>query len=90
LGVTQDHKEAFKWFRKAAEQNDALAELSLAVCYFRGIGVSQSLDDAFLWAQKSAIQGVADAQLGLGYFYARGQGVETDMYEATNRLVQAV
>ncbi|MDI9347819.1 MAG: tetratricopeptide repeat protein, partial [Methylacidiphilales bacterium] len=35
-GVTQDYSEAFKWFKLAAEQGDAKAQLSLGHLYFKG------------------------------------------------------
>ena len=32
-GVTQDYKQAVKWWRKAAEQGDASAQYSLGLMY---------------------------------------------------------
>jgi len=40
LGVAEDEAEAVKWYRKAAEQNDALAQNKLAGCYYKGEGVA--------------------------------------------------
>ena len=40
-GVAKDDVEAVKWYRKAAEQNLALAQYNLAVCYAQGDGVAE-------------------------------------------------
>jgi len=37
-GVPQDYKEAFKWYRKAAQQGDAGAQFNLGKCYLLGEG----------------------------------------------------
>ena len=62
--VTQDYKEAVKWYRMAAEQGDAQAQNSLGVMYANGEGViqdykeeaphSNSIDDLlklFFWLE---------------------------------------
>ena len=41
-GVAEDHAEAAKWFRLAAEQGDAAAQYNLGVMYANGEGVPQS------------------------------------------------
>ena len=41
-GVVKDHAEAAKWFRKAAEQNYAMAQYNLGVCYERGVAKNQA------------------------------------------------
>lgn len=33
LGLAKDQVEAVKWFRKAADQNDAPAQFNLGACY---------------------------------------------------------
>jgi len=61
---------------KAAEQGDALAQLTLGLKYYKGKGVPQNYKQALLWHTKAAEQGVADAQLILGVMYAKGRGVK--------------
>ena len=39
LGVTNDYKEAVKWYRKAAEQGNADAQSSLGMMYASGKGI---------------------------------------------------
>ena len=36
-----NHTEAVKWYRKAAEQGDAVAQTILGLCYENGDGVTQ-------------------------------------------------
>ena len=35
-GVPQDYAEAVKWYRKAAEQGDALAQVNMGIVYHKG------------------------------------------------------
>ncbi|OLP04663.1 tetratricopeptide repeat protein, partial [Rhodoferax antarcticus] len=53
-GVSQDYKEAVKWYRLAAEQGNANAQSNLGVMYFNGQGVSQSRVVAFALFNLSA------------------------------------
>ena len=46
LGVPQDYAEALKWFRRAAEQNDAAAQTNLGVMYDFGHGVVRDYAEA--------------------------------------------
>src|ERR1035438_9886500 len=41
LGVMKDEVEAVKWWRKAAEQNNAMAQYNLGLCYCDGEGVAK-------------------------------------------------
>ena len=80
-GVSQDYKEAVKWYRLSAEQGEALAQFNLAFSYANGQGVSQDYKEAAKWDRLSAEQGNAEAQYNLGLSYAKGQGViQDDVY----------
>ena len=74
-GVTQDYKEAVKWYRKSAEQGTASAQTNLGLMYDKGEGVTQDYKEAVKWYRKSAEQGTASAQYALGGMYGIGQGV---------------
>jgi TPR repeat protein len=41
-GVPQDFKEATRWFRAAALQEDARAQFNLAAMYENGLGVAEN------------------------------------------------
>jgi TPR repeat protein len=74
-GVTQNYKEAVKWYTKAAEQGDADAEYSLAWMFDRGKEVPQDYKEAVKWYTKAAEQGHASAQYNLAWMYYDGEGV---------------
>ena len=81
-GVAKDETEAVKWYRKAAEQNLALAQCNLGFCYLNGHGVSKDKSEAVEWYRKAAEQNHANAQFNLGNSYYNGQGVAKDEVEA--------
>jgi TPR repeat protein/V8-like Glu-specific endopeptidase len=81
-GVAKDPVEAEKWYRKAAEQGYAAAQLNLGGMYFTGAGVAKDPTEAVKWYRKAAEQGDAAAQLSLGTFYLIGEGVAKDPREA--------
>jgi hypothetical protein len=62
VGVLQDHKEALRWYRKAANQGDAAAQYNLAGMYATGEGTARDLAEARKWMQKAAASGDADAR----------------------------
>ncbi len=76
-GVTQDDKEAARWYLKAAEQGEARAQYNLGVMYASGEGVTQDDKEAARWYLKAAEQGEASAQHNLGVMYENGDGVTT-------------
>ena len=66
------------WFRKAAEQGEAIAQYNLGVMYNTGRGVAQDDKQAVAWYRKAAEQGNVDAQFNLGVMYSDGSGVAQD------------
>ena len=81
-GVSQDYKQAVKWFRLAADQGDDYAQLYLGLCYDNGEGVVQDHREAVRWYRLAANQGNASAQLYLGLCYDNGEGVVQNKEEA--------
>eukprot|EP00729_Bicosta_minor_P008540 gene8540-biopygen22933 len=81
-GVEQDHVEAGKWFRKAAEAGFANGQCNLGTMYDKGKGVAQDHVEAAKWFRKAAEAGVALAQNNLAGMYINGQGVAQDFAEA--------
>ncbi len=51
-----DYTEAVKWYRKAAEQSDAIAQLFLGRMYVAGQGVPQDYVLAHKWLNLAAAQ----------------------------------
>ena len=93
-GVPQDEAEAARWYRLAAEsdeagavvgslgQGNADAQFSLGVLYAESRGVPQDYVEAVRWFRRAAEQGYARAQAHLGVMYDYGQGVPEDDAEA--------
>ena len=74
-GVPQNHAEAAKWYRLAADQGEVHAQLFLGSAYDNGRGVPQNDAEAVKWYRLAADQGLPGAQNALGTMYAYGLGV---------------
>ena len=61
-GVTQDYKEAVKWYRLAADQGNADAQLNLGSMHANGQGVTQDYARAHMWLNISASSGHKNAE----------------------------
>ena len=81
-GVSQDYREAVKWYEKAAEQGDASAQCNLGTVYNLGQGVSQDYKKAVKWFRKAAEQENAMAQAKLGVMFEDGRGVPQNYIRA--------
>jgi hypothetical protein len=81
-GVQQGDAKAVKWWRLAADQGDADAQVLLGLMYANGEGVAQDYAEAVKWWRLAADQGDANAQVLLGTMYANGEGVAQDYAEA--------
>ncbi len=84
MGVKKNEAEAFKWFKKAAEQGHAEAQLELAKSYFEVDNM-----EAVKWVKKAAQQGHAEAQFNLAGCYYYGMVVEKNEAEAVKWLKKA-
>jgi len=78
VGVPQNYAEAARWYRRAAEQGHADAQLKLGHMYKDGVGVPQDRAEALRWYGRAAERGYAYAQLNLGSMYKYGVGVPQD------------
>ena len=77
-GVPQDHKEAYRWYRQAAEQGYAAAQIQMGGMYYDGEVVSRDYLEASKWYRKAAEQNDALGQAKLGILYFEGLGVPQD------------
>ena len=84
-----DYGQAVKYYRQAAEQGVAEAQVMLGYCYFKGYGVEKDAAETVRWCRSAAEQGVAGAQYCLGLCYESGYGVEKDAAEAVRWYRQA-
>jgi TPR repeat protein len=81
-GVPQDYVEAVKWYRLAAAQEMAEAQVMLGLMYVGGQGVPQDYVEAVKWYRLAAAQGIAEAQFRLSLMYGLGWGVSRDLVTA--------
>ena len=81
-GVPQDYPQALRWYRAAADQNNAGAQFNLGVMYQQGWGVPQDDAEAVKWWRKSADQGDPSSQYNLGLMYSYGRGLPQDFIYA--------
>src|ERR1039458_965754 len=56
-GVTKDDTQAVSWYRKAADQGNAIAQSNLGIMYESGRGVGIDETQAIAWYRKAAEQG---------------------------------
>ena len=75
----EDDSEAARWYRLAAEQGVASAQLDLGRMYDNGTGVREDDAEAVRWYRLAAEQGSANAQVSLGLMYFTGQGLPQDL-----------
>lgn len=70
-GVTKDYAEAGKCFRKAAEQNVALAQYDLGLAYANGKGVAKDEVEGYKWFWLAAEQGDEPAKKNVAVAQSR-------------------
>lgn len=80
-GSKKDDEEIVKWYRMAAENGHAEAQLALGLALMYGKGVTLNPKEAVDWLQKAAEQGVSNAQMTLGFIYVNGYGCVREDYE---------
>ena len=84
-GVSQDFKEAVRWYRLAADQELTKAQYNLGLMYAQGKGVDKDPIQASKWYRLAADQGLIQAQTTLASMYHEGDGVLKN-YEAASKL----
>ena len=78
----KQHKEAFGYYKLAAEQGNADAQYKLGLLYSNGQGVEQDYVEVAGWYLKAAEQGYAYAQNNLDVCFYKGAGVRQSYIEA--------
>ncbi len=77
-GIDRDFQQAFKWFKKSAEQGLAEAQFLCGDAYWSGFGVTQDYQEASKWLRKAAKQEHSYAQFLLSLMYYFGNGMPFD------------
>jgi TPR repeat protein len=75
-------REAFPGVLRAAERNDAVAQMIVGTMYVDGLGVPRDATEGLRWLHKAADQNLPLAKADLGVMYENGQGVPMDITEA--------
>ena len=77
-GLAVDYQEAFRWYKKAAEQGYDLAQINIGYLYDNGLGVKENKREAVKWYKRAASKNNVSAiyQLGLCYYFANGVGMD--------------
>ena len=82
-GVVEANNEtAYEYFKKAADQNNAVGYSGLGLMYLQGRHVKQDYAMARKYFMEAAKQGWVDGQLQLGNMYFSGLGVKRDYKKA--------
>jgi TPR repeat protein len=84
--VPQNHGEAARYLRLAADQGQAEARYNLALMYSTGDGVPQNSGEVARWLRLAADQGLDRAQNALARCYYEGEGLPRDHGEAARWL----
>ena len=82
-------KEAFSWFKKAADQGQVDAQVYLGFCYYVGSGTKRDYDKAFTYYKEAAEQGDSEGLYFLGKCYHDGVGTEQNYEEAEKCFIEA-
>jgi TPR repeat protein len=82
-GVTQNDGEGVKWYLRAGQLGNVLAEAELGMIYGSGRGhVPKNASESVRWFRRAADHGNQFAQVSLGEAYELGDGVAQDYREA--------
>src|SRR5205823_881056 len=60
--ITRDEKQAFRWFRRAADHGSLPAQAKLGALYWGGRGVSKDLNQAYFWTLLARARGDKEAK----------------------------
>jgi len=81
-GVSPSSTEAAKWFLKAAEQGDVVAQNNIAKLYADGNGVAKNEAEAAKWYRRAAEQGYVYSEYTFAAILWNGNGVSKDYVQA--------
>lgn len=76
------YEDAFKWYGRAATQNNAEGIYGLGLCYKKGFGAEKDEKKAFQCFLKATDLGLLEAQFELAEAYQDGKGVQMDSARA--------
>ncbi|KAJ3256449.1 hypothetical protein HDU77_003134 [Chytriomyces hyalinus] len=84
VGVRQNPKQAFIWYKASATRGFPRAHNLLGYCYWKGFGVPKDLVEACRWYRRAAELGLPEGQANLGLAFAYGWAGFKDRTEAAH------
>jgi len=88
-GIPVDYKEALKYYERAAEKGNPLAENAVGGIYYEGLGVPFDRKKGTEYFQKAADKGMPRAQVHLADIYLMGNTLPKSKVEALKWLFRA-
>lgn len=88
--TSRSYSNAYKLYKKAADEGDPEAMFQVAKHLISGVGVEADATTAKTYFSRSARRGFAPAMLVLGMFSEEGRGTEVDIEEAEGRYREAI
>lgn len=82
IGVKQNWEQAFRYYKRASDQESTLARYNVGRLLEKGLGTPKNIDDAVGAYISAANKGHAMAQYAVGRCFMKGIGGEVDLYEA--------
>lgn len=92
----RDFQSYLYWYRKAAEQGDASAQVTVGDIYYsdrynpNGSGVRSDYFEAEEWYQRAVAQGSTEAMIKLGDMYSIGEVIGENKQDAINLYKKAI
>lgn len=84
-----DYSKAYRYFRKAADQDNIRSMYYLAEMYYHGWGVTKDEDRALELFDTAADAGDRDAEYAIGMMYLKGDIVERNVDRALDFFLRA-
>jgi uncharacterized protein len=88
-GIPADVNESLRWFSRAANSGDPIAQAELAVSYINAPSPERDAAQAFAWYLRSASAGLTVSQNAVGSMFFMGLGVRHDEAEAVRWFQRA-
>jgi len=85
----KNYSKAFLWNTKAAEEDDAHAQVNLGCMYLDGLATDRNVNFALELFEKSGKGGVSEGWMRLGMAYLNGDGIQKDYTKAAKFLLIA-
>ena len=80
----ENHEEAVKFFRIAAESGDKFSQHCLGVLLYKGQGVKQNYTEALKWLTLAGKQGLSQAKLDLAIMEYHKKGILNNYIDEYN------